>query len=247
MTKPWYERDDFWATMKRKLFAAEQRREAPKETGQIISLLKITPGARILDLCCGTGRHSLELSKRGYNVTAVDRTAHYLEEASGNAEKKKLRIEFVRSDMRVFRRKAYFDAAINMYTSFGYFKDIREDKQVLRNVYFSLKKGGKLLIEIMGREILKRIFPGHFFVEDNGIFFLEERKVDPGWNWMKNRWIMLKNNKPREYVITHRIYSAPRLSSLFREAGFREIRTYGSLNGAPYGVKARRLVVVGEK
>ena len=60
--------------------------------------------------------------------------------------------------MRSFCRPEAFDVVLNMYSSLGYFEDIEEDKQVLKNIYRSLKNKGKLLIDLMGKEILARIF-----------------------------------------------------------------------------------------
>ena len=76
--KDWHEDDNFWETMAPKLFPEERMKFTPKEVDKIISLLEISPDAYILDLCCGPGRHSLELARRGFKVLGVDRTLKYL-------------------------------------------------------------------------------------------------------------------------------------------------------------------------
>ena len=83
----------------------------------IVSLLKIDPGASILDLCCGPGRHSLELSRRGFSLTGVDRTKSYLEKARKQAETEGLKVEFIQEDMRSFCKSNTFDVVINLFTS----------------------------------------------------------------------------------------------------------------------------------
>lgn len=71
---PWHEQDVFWETVAPILFAQRRWSDAPAEVEKVVSLLGIGRGTRILDLCCGVGRHSLELARRGFHVTGVDRT-----------------------------------------------------------------------------------------------------------------------------------------------------------------------------
>ena len=68
-------------------------------------------------------------------MTGVDRTLKYLEIARKKAEKENLVVEFLQDDMRKFRREEAFDAVLSLYTSFSYFEDPEEDKQVLRNIF----------------------------------------------------------------------------------------------------------------
>ena len=89
--KIWYEDDDFWEVMGPKLFSEDHWKKAPEEVQKIIALLGIEPVAHVLDLCCGPGRHSLELARRGFTVTAVDRTLRYLEDAKKRAEQENLK------------------------------------------------------------------------------------------------------------------------------------------------------------
>lgn len=149
---PWYEEDDFWETMAPTMFTQQRWEDTPTEVEQVITLLGVEPGAHVLDLCCGVGRHSLELARRGFCVTGVDRTQPYLDRASKQAEAEGLEVEFVHSDMRTFCRPDAFHAVVNLFTSFGYFEDPEDDRQVVLNVYRSLKAGGVFLVEMMGKE-----------------------------------------------------------------------------------------------
>ena len=90
--KPWYEQDEFWEAFGQTLFAERHWSAAPAEVDGVISLLRLQPGTSILDLCCGPGRHSLELTRRGFRVTGVDRTRHYLDKAATQAEREGLKI-----------------------------------------------------------------------------------------------------------------------------------------------------------
>ncbi|MFX1297627.1 MAG: class I SAM-dependent methyltransferase [Promethearchaeota archaeon] len=245
--KIWHEDDDFWEIMAPKMFTEEHWKRTPSEVDKVIALLEIKPAVHILDLCCGPGRHSLELARRGFKITAIDRTLKYLQEAKKQAKVEKLEIEFIQEDMRKFSRPETFDMIINLFTSFGYFDNLEEDKKVLRNIYTSLKSGGKLLMDLIGKEIIPRIYQEHDWYERDGIFYLEERKPIDDWSRMKNKWIMIKGAEKREFILTHRIYSGTELSWLLSEAGFKSIKLFGSLEGTPYDYTAERLIAVAIK
>jgi SAM-dependent methyltransferase len=201
----WYENDIFWEVMAPKLFGKKPLLETIQEVDQIISLLKLNPNSNILDLCCGQGRHSLELSRRGFNVTGVDRTLKYLEKAKAEVNQQSLSIEFIQDDMRKFKRLNYFDAIIIMYTSFGYFEEHNDNLRVLHNSNDSLKDNGLLLIDLMGKEIVARIFCERESYEINGISYIEERRVTNNWSWLENRWITTVKNLDYHTGFTRRV------------------------------------------
>lgn len=243
----WYEQDIFWVKWAPVLFHEPRREKTQVEVTNIISLLKISAGTSVLDLCCGPGRHSLELARRGFSVVGVDRTRTYLEKARKQAEIEGLKVEFIQEDMRNFCKSNTFDIVINLFTSFGYFEDIEDDKKVITNVYRSLKNRGIFLVDIMGKEVIARMFRERDWHEVNGTIVLEERKVCRNWSWMENRWIMIKDGKMEEYKISHRLYSAAELTALLNDCGFNAIDVYGDLTGAPYDHTAKRLVLVAHK
>jgi len=245
--KPWHEQDTFWKTVAPVLFVERRWSDAPAEVEQLVSLLGLELEAHILDLCCGVGRHSLELARRGFKVTGVDRTQPYLDRASRQAEAEGLEVEFVQSDMRTFYRPDAFDAVVNMFTSFGYFEDPEDDRQVAMNMHRSLKSGGVFLIDMMGKEILARIFSERDWYEEDGVLILQERKITQNWGWMESRWIIFADDNRTELNLSHRVYSAVELISLLTECGFTQVDAYGSLEGSAYDHLARRLVVVARK
>ena len=245
--RPWHEDDSFWHTWGPILFNPQRIADAAKQVDLILAMAGIPPGSRVLDLCCGVGRHSLELARRGFKVTGVDRTAEYLAEARALARQEGLDVEFVHEDMRTFCRPESFDAAINMFTAFGYFADPRDDRTVVENVHASLKAGGVLVMDLMGKEVLARVFRERDWDQNEGVLWLEERKVHNDWSWIEARWTMLKENQRYEHKVEHRLYAASELKALLRESGFAEAKAYGGLDGSPYDQNARRLVAVARK
>ena len=243
----WHEQDTFWEEWAPIMFPERRWEETAEEVANIISLLNIGEAASVLDLCCGPGRHSLQLARQGFSVTAVDRTKMYLERACKQAETEGLAIEFIQDDMRKFCRPGSFDVAINLFTSFGYFEDMNDDRQVAANVYHSLKEKGVFLIDIMGKEVLARIFRERNWYELDNIMVLQEHKVCANWSWIENRWLMIKDGKTDEWKVSHRLYSAAELAALLSDCGFKAIDVYGDLVGAPYDHAAKRLVLVAHK
>lgn len=246
-TKTWYEDESFWKTFSPTMFTQERLDTAADEIDKVIKLLDIEKGAKVLDLCCGIGRHSLELARQGYKVVGVDLTEEYLAKARKQADSEGLNIEFVRNDMRHFCQPESFDAVINMLTAFGYFESAEEDKRVLSNIYSSLNKGGKLVLDIMSKEVLARIWQQRDWHEQDGRIFLRESKLTQNWSWVENRWILLEDSKQQEFRFGHRVYSAVELSGLLTDCGFKSVTCYGDLDGADYDHNAKRLIAVAIK
>ncbi|MEN6547003.1 MAG: class I SAM-dependent methyltransferase [Armatimonadia bacterium] len=246
--KPWHEDDEFWAFIQRRFFAGPERWEqAVHEVDRIVAATGISPGAAVLDLCCGPGRHSLELARRGFRVTGVDRTACYLEQAREQAAGEGLDVEFVEADMREFSRDTCFDAAINMFSSFGYFEDPADDRRVVDNLWTSLRPGGKLLIDTMGKEVLARLFTPSDWQRSGDVICLSERTIERDWTWIRNHQIFLRGDERREFEMDHRLYSAAELKALLADCGFHDIACHGSLDGAPYDQDAKRLIMLAVK
>ena len=149
--------------------------------------LQLKPGSKIFDLPCGHGRHSVELAKRGYKVVGQDLNGWFLKVAKQVAKKEKVKIDFIQQDMRRVDFRNEFDAALNLYTSFGYFDDWHHDELVLNNIAGALKKGGLFLIDIINRErILKEFKPRRWEnVDDNLILYELKHDLLTGCNYDK--------------------------------------------------------------
>lgn len=246
-TKTWYEDESFWKTFAPIMFHQERLGETAEEIDQIIELADLEKNAKILDLCCGIGRHSLELARRGYKVVGVDLTHEYLEKARKQAENEDLNVEFVRNDMRRFCHIEGFDVVINLFTAFGYFESQAENKRVLTNIYCSLREGGTLIMDMAGKEVIARIWQERDWHERDGRIFLRESKISQNWSWCENKWMMLENGKLAKFEFAHRIYSAVELAGLLKDCGFSSVTIYGDLTAADYDHNAKRLVAVAKK
>jgi SAM-dependent methyltransferase len=245
---PWHEDDEFWTAIEPMLLDPAKVEAATGEAVHIARLLGLAPGAPVLDLCCGPGRHSLALARNGFRVTGVDRTPRYLERARRKAGAENLPIEFVHGDMRSFRRDEAFDGAVSLFTSFGYFEDPDEDLRVLRNIRASLRAGGRVVMQMAGKEVLARIFTPRNWVEyPDGAFLLTEVEMVEGWSMGHNRWIYLNGAERKVFDFLVRVYSAQELIAAFRSAGFAAVEVFGDFDGKPYDREAKYLIAVGTK
>lgn len=244
----WYADDSFWETFQNYMFDPRRLALTGAEVDRMIALLGLQSGGAVLDLCCGIGRHSIEFARRGFEVTGVDLTKSYLDQARASASKENLKIEFVLSDMREFSRPAAFDGAINFFTAFGYFDDPADDAKVARNLFDSLKPGGRLIVDLNGKEILAAKFRERDWnTRADGAIVLEERRLLDGWKRIENRWTWIRGNERRVSTLMLRLYSGAELESVLRVAGFREVSLYGSLSATPYDQNAERLIAVATK
>jgi SAM-dependent methyltransferase len=242
----WHEDDDFWTWLAPVMFSPRRLGAAAREVESIISLIDLPHGSTILDMCTGPGRHAVELALRGHRVIGVDRTQAFLDRAAAEARARDVAdaVELVRGDMRAFVRPSAFDAVLNLYTSFGYFEDAAAQRTVAANALACLAPGAPAVFEMMGREVLARIFRGRWWTEVDGCLVCEERVVRDGWTHLESRWIVVRGGERREFSGVQRIYSGCELRETLLHAGFDRVELYGTLDGAPYDHQADRLVAV---
>ncbi|MGH7681355.1 MAG: class I SAM-dependent methyltransferase, partial [Candidatus Eiseniibacteriota bacterium] len=243
----WYESEEFWMVTYPEMFSEERWNTAPAEVSQIVALLGLRGSAKVLDLSCGPGRHAIELAVRGFRVTGVDSSTFLLTKAKERAREKGVAVELIINDVRSFTRPDAFDAAISIYSSFGYFEDQNEDRLVAERIYASLRPGGKVMIDLIGREVLKRSFAPHSHSEGNGILVEIDRNVNADLSWIENHQTIVAAGKTHKFNMQHRIYSEEELRALLQGVGFRDLQTHGNLAGAPYDDSANRLVIIGHK
>ena len=243
----WHSEEAFWALFEPVLFSQERCSVAAEQVAAVVKLLQIEKGAQILDLCCGIGRHTLDLAARGFAVTGIDRTERYIQVATDEAKVRGLSPEFILADMRDHCAPDRYDVVLNLFGSFGYFDDATDDVKVANNIWRSLRPGGQFLVETTGKEILARDFQQRDWSHEDGMLLLSEKRVSRDWGRMDTHWIAMRDGQRSDYHVSVRIYAATEMVTLFRECGFSDLRVYGSLDGTAYDHAAQRLVVTGRK
>jgi len=245
--KEWFEEDWFWETFGPLMFDHQLLAGTPEEVDGLLELTDVNQGASILDLCCGFGRHSLEMARRGLKITGVDRTRTYINRARESAEKENLDCHFRCEDVREISDQNQYDGVVCMWNSFGYTEDPEDDHRILKNVYNALKPGGFFLLDTPGKEVIASGFEPNTWFERDETKILLEYSIELNWTMLKNRWLFYEKGKMKEFQFSQRLYSALELAQLLYANGFDDIDIWGSWEGDPYDDKAERLIVVGKK
>src|SRR5215470_6392062 len=144
-TSDWFE-SWFDSAHYQRLYAHRNDEEAARLIDSLIERDVLIPGSHVLDLGCGTGRHSRYMACRGFDVTGLDLSAESLKRAK-LSESSNLR--FLRQDMRLPFRAGPFDHIVNLFTSFGYFDDPAEHMAVVDNIASALRPGGSLVLDYL--------------------------------------------------------------------------------------------------
>jgi SAM-dependent methyltransferase len=240
----WFENEDLWRELYPYVFPMERLAAAAGQVTRIMELTGVSGGA-VLDLCCGPGSHAVEFARRGFAVTGVDRSPFLLERAQEKSAAAAVDVEWVLDDMRRFRRPAQFDLVCNLFTSFGYFQREEDNLSVLRNIRESLRPGGALVMDMVGRERMNRqgCEPRHAYFAD-GAVLIQQPHLNADLTRLDNDWTLVKGGQSRSYRFEHHLYSGQALEECLLGCGFAVVRLYGDLEGAPYGPQALRLVAV---
>jgi len=227
----------------------EEAQRAERQVDFIATALELPEGARVLDLCCGWGRHVVPLARRGFRVTGLDLSAYHLRLAKQAARRASVDIEFVHADMREIPGRARYDAITNCFTSFGYLETEAEDQRVLNGVARALKPGGRFLIDTMNRDYLMRIFRASEWHErPDGAFMMERRRFDIETGRINVDWLYVPKKGPRvQQYHSLRLYTFTELAAMLDRARLTVRRTWGGLDGRDFSRESPRMVVLAER
>lgn len=154
--KDWF-KDWFNSPYYHILYQHRDFKEAEIFVNNLSTFLQIQAGERILDVPCGKGRHSIQLNKKGYDVTGLDLAQENIRFAKKFSNES---LRFFVHDMREPFLKEQFSFVFNLFTSFGYFINEEDNLKTLQMFASSLKKGGKLVIDFLNTEkVLKNLIP----------------------------------------------------------------------------------------
>lgn len=203
---------------------------------------------RVLDLCCGFGRHALALAERGVDVCGVDLSDELLAQARGLPGGELLAGRLARADARALPfRDAAFDGLVSLFSSFGYFGD-EGDARVLDEVGRVLRAGGRAFLDLMNPARVRAGLVAESRCERGGARIEERRALaDSGRRVVKDVRIVLRDGSVRRWRENVRMYETPELASLLRPRGLEVLGVAGDFAGGAYGPQAERQILVARR
>ena len=223
------------------------------EIDMLIAAVGVTPHDKVLDLCCGQGRHLLELGKRGYTaLSGLDSSRYLIRLARRRTVKAGLEIAFHEGDARKFRfREGPFDVVMTMGNSFGYFEQKEDDLVLLGAVARALRPGGTFVLDLTDGDWMRANFePRSWEWVDQHHFVCRERSLSADRARLISREVVVHSERGviADQFYAERLYNRDEIETLLGEAGFRNLRVHGTIEaqstrGQDLGMMANRLFV----
>ncbi|MCE7007277.1 class I SAM-dependent methyltransferase [Kibdelosporangium philippinense] len=219
------------------------RRLAPPSTADIDFVerhLRLTPGARVLDVPCGSGRHSITLAERGYRVTGVDSSAEAIEHARVTSSA----VEWIEADMRDIPRDGRFDVAICMGNSFGYM-DHDGSEHFLEALGAAVRPGGGIVLDI--GVTAESVLPG--FGDDRepmvagDITAYATSSYDVATSQLITDYRFVQGDREHRGTAVYQVFTVAHLSRMLSTAGFGRIELYSGPDDVPFHLGSPRLML----
>lgn len=243
--------NDFFQGAALELWRRANSSEDTQREVQFLQKALATPmGGKLLDLPCGNGRLSLPMALLGYQVTGVDFSTTFLEEAQSTAKAYKCKTNFINADMRELTYENEFDGAFCMGNSFGYF-DRAGTTTFLGTVSKSLKPRARFIIEsAMVAECFLVNGSEREWLQRGNMYMLVENDYDCRLSTVESKYVFIENGKEETRCATHWVYTTGELCQMLEEAGFSVEELFSSPDpdeAEPFTLGAERLIVVAEK
>ena len=227
------------------LFALEQDR---RQVARLLEVLELPSGSRILDVPCGQGRHAQLLAEAGFDVDGLDYSRDLLAIARKRGTAPTLR--YTQGDMRRLpaRWKGRFDAVINLFTSFGFFVDPRDDATVIAEFARVLEPGGVLVWHGGSRDgVMAKFLARDWWQANDGTMIGHQRSFDSlsGVLRVESTWRGPRGHGNREHRI--RLYTATRLAELCATAGLVIEAAYDGWKDRPLRRSSSEMLLVARK
>ena len=199
----------------------------------------------VLDLACGTGRHSIPLITDGYRIVGLDASRNLLRIAKQRARE----VEVVLGDMRFLPFKTGgFAATLSIDTSFGYLPSEADDIDSLVEVRRILVSQGIFIIDVFNQKELtlryKEKNKSSGWREYPSFFLLQKRTISDNGSWLCDLWTIRGKVDERVRFFEHkvRLYGQSKLQDLLDKAGFEVKQVYGGYKGETFGADSSRLI-----
>jgi SAM-dependent methyltransferase len=241
---PWFQ-DWFNSPYYHQLYFKRDEKEAAAFIDKLVDHLKPLPGALMLDVACGRGRHSIHLASKGFDVTGIDLSEDSIKEALKHETEN---LHFYQHDMRLPFWINYFDYAFNFFTSFGYFKTRRENNNAIRTIAQSLKTNGCFVLDYLNSYCAEANLIHHSGKEIDGTNYIITKWVDERYFYKK---IIVEDallKQPLQYTEVVNKFTLDDFTEMFNLQGLEIEEVFGDYNFGSYDKKtSQRLLIIARK
>jgi 2-polyprenyl-3-methyl-5-hydroxy-6-metoxy-1,4-benzoquinol methylase len=241
---PWF-KDWFNSPYYHQLYFKRDEQEAAKFIDTLIDHLKPPPGALVLDVACGKGRHAIHLAEKGFDVTGIDLSEDSIKEALLHEAEN---LHFYVHDMRLPFWINYYQYAFNFFTSFGYFGTRREHDNSIRTIAQSLKENGCFVMDYLNVHYAEDHLVHQFDIEIEGVNYFITKWFDETHFYKK---ITVEDEALQEPLIfSEKVakFSLGDFTEMFAYQGLQIQEIFGDYNFGNYDVKkSPRLIMIARK
>jgi SAM-dependent methyltransferase len=218
--------------------------EAEQLVGLVEREINPAPGAHIIDMGCGRGRHARIFARRGYRVTGVDLSEAAISEAREQT-RPDLDVTFMQGDMRTPACDGCADGVVNLFTTFGYFEDDTENQRALAAMTTALRPGGWFLQDFLNApQVIDTLQPSDTHTV-NGVTVQQRRWIE---NDRINKRITIdQDDRTETYRESVRLFTLEELTALYETVGLDLVSTYGDYDGSPHTDDSPRLLLYARK
>lgn len=213
------------------LLTAERTRQ---EIDFLVDALPLRPGARVLDVGCGFGRHSVELARRNHHVLGIDPAAAMIRAARQNAQEAGLDVNFQQVAAERYFPAQPFDAALCLFTTLGQVPPASDDdnRDLLTTVFNSLKDGGRFALELPQKEpALDALKPSDRFGGDTS-YAEVQRSFDAQTGIVTEQFHIVSPDGIQDYHLCYRLFTRQDVIGLLAAAGLQILKSYDGYNPA---------------
>jgi len=225
------------------LYKNRSTSEAEVFIENLLTRIQLPDHSKIVDVACGKGRHAIYLNKKGYDVTGIDISAESIRYAKAFENEN---LNFAVHDMRKPFITNYFDAAINLFTSIGYFKTERENELAIKTMCMALKKNGIIVIDFLNAiTTMKKIVPEEEKTID-GITFIIKKQLKA--KILSKDIVFEENGKHYNFTEEVQLLELTDFEKYFKAAGLKILNLYGDYYLNTFNpLLSDRLILVGFK
>ncbi len=237
-----------WFNTEEYLYVYRKRNEkdAKKLVDLILKNTNLKKDAGILDLACGTGRHSIFFASCGYKVTAVDLSENLLKVARASAQAANVDIRFIQADMRHFCVNEEFDLIVNLFTSFGYFEEDEKNFRLFDFVNKQLSEKGSFVLDYFNRNYVENNLVKLSEEKTNGTKIIQERSIIG--NRVVKKIKILKDGIEKRFEENVRMYYKSELVEEILKRNMRIKNIFGDSKGNNFDIDtSKRIIIIAER